>query len=94
MSDDTSKKSVLIVGGGESVLTDVELIEWIDHFGRGNVQELIAKKKDVCDVITYLRAERNLELDRGVAFVTDDLTSFKKRTSPTLITQESELCME
>ncbi len=94
MSDDTSKKSVLILRGGESVLTDVELIEWIDHFGREHVQELIAKRKDVWDVITYLRAERSLELAKGVAFVTDDLASFKKRTSPTLITQESELRME
>ncbi len=94
MSDDTNKRSVLIVGGGESVLTDVELIEWIDHFGRGNVQDLIAKRKDVWDVITYLRAERSLELARGVAFVTDDLACFEKRTGSTLIAQGSELCME
>jgi len=78
MSDDTSKKSLLIVGGGESVLTDVELIEWIDHFGRRNVQELIAKRKDVWDVIAYLRAERSLELARGVAFVTSDWVNFEK----------------
>ncbi len=94
MSDDTSRKPVLIVRGGESVLTDIELIEWIDHFGRGNVQELIAKRKDVWDVITYLRAERSLELAKGVAFVTDDLASFKKRTSSALTAEGSELCME
>ncbi len=76
------------------MFTGEELMEWIEHFGRRNVQELVTKRQDVLDVITYLRAERNLELARGLAFVTDDLTSFKKRTSPTLITQESELCME
>ncbi len=94
MSDDLSKKPVLILRGGESVLTDIELIEWIDHFGRGNVQDLIAKRKDIWDVITYLRAERSLELARGIAFVTGDLASFEKRTSSALIAEGSELCME
>ncbi len=78
MSDNTSKKSLLIVAKRESALTDIELIEWIDHFGRGNVQELIAKRKDIWDVIAYLRAERSLELARGVAFVTSDLVNFEK----------------
>ncbi len=44
------------------MLTDVELMLWIEHFGRWNVQELVAKRQDMRDVITYLRAERSLEL--------------------------------
>ena len=84
MSGDTSKRSVFILGSGESVLTDIELIEWIDHFGRRNVQELIAKRKGVWDVIAYLRAERSLELARGVAFVTSDLVNFEKGAAPEL----------
>ncbi len=66
------------------MLTDVELIEWIDHFGRGNVQELIAERKDVCDVITYLRAERSLELAKAVVFVTSDLVRFEKEEASEL----------
>jgi hypothetical protein len=76
------------------MFTDEELIEWIEHFGRGNVQELVAKRQDMLDVITYLRAERNLELAKGMAFVTGDLASFEKKTSSVLIAQGPELCIE
>ncbi len=76
------------------MLTEVDLMQWIEHFGRWNVQELVAKKQDIWDVITYLRAERSLELAKGMAFVTDDLASFEKRTSSVLIAQGSELWME
>ena len=71
------------------MLTEVDLMQWIEHFGRWSVQEFVAKRQDMWDVITYLRAERNLELEKGMVFVTDDLASFEKRTSSVLITQES-----
>jgi len=71
------------------MLTEVDLMQWIEHFGRWSVQEFVAKRQDMWDVITYLRAERSLELAKGMAFVTDDLASFEKRTSSVLITQES-----
>ena len=58
------------------MLTDGELMQWIEHFGRWNVQELVAKRQDVRDVITYLRAERSLELAKVMAFVTSDSVSF------------------
>ena len=76
------------------MLTEVDLMQWIEHFGRWSVQEFVAKRQDMWDVITYLRAERSLELAKGMAFVTGDLASFEKRTSPTLIAQGSELWME
>ena len=76
------------------MLTEVDLMQWIEHFGRWSVQEFVAKRQDMWDVITYLRAERSLELAKGMAFVTGDLASFEKRTSSVLITQESELWME
>ncbi len=60
------------------MFTGEELIEWIEHFGRGNVQELVTKRADMLDVITYLRAERNLELAKAAAFVTSDLIRFEK----------------
>jgi hypothetical protein len=41
------------------MLTEVDLMQWIEHFGRWNVQELVAQRQDMWDVITYLRAERS-----------------------------------
>ncbi len=58
------------------MLTDIELMQWIEHFGRWNVQELVAKGHDIGDVITYLRAERSLELAKVTAFVTSDSVTF------------------
>jgi len=63
------------------MLTGEELMQWIEHFGRWNVQELVAKRQDTRDVITYLRAERSLELAKVMPFVTSDSVSFEKRTS-------------
>ena len=48
------------------MLTDGELMEWIEHFGRWNVQELVAKRQDMRDVITYLGAERSLGQSYGI----------------------------
>ena len=66
------------------MFTGEELMEWIEHFGRGNVQELVTKRRDVWDVITYLRAERNLELAKTVAFVTSDLVRFEREEASDL----------
>ena len=63
------------------MFTDEELMQWIEHFGRLNVQELVAKRQDMSDVITYLRAERSLEMVKVMPFVTADLVSFEKRGS-------------
>ncbi len=64
------------------MFTEVELMEWIEHFGRWNVQELVAKKQDMWDVITYLRAERSLELAKAAAFVTADSVRFEREEAP------------
>jgi len=63
------------------MLTGVELMLWIEQFGRWNVQELVAQRQEVRDVITYLRAERSLELAKVTPFATADSVSFEKRTS-------------
>ena len=60
------------------MLTEVEVMEWIEHFGRWNVQELVAQRQDMWDVITYLRAERSLELAKVMAFVTSDSVLFER----------------
>ncbi len=60
------------------MLTEIDLMQWIEHFGRWNVQELVAQRQDLWDVITYLRAERSLELAKGMAFVTSDSVRFER----------------
>jgi hypothetical protein len=70
------------------MLTGVELIQWIEQFGRWNVQEFVAKSRDMRDVLTYLKVERSLEFGKAMLFVTADSVSFKKRTSLPPITEE------
>ena len=72
------------------MLTGVELIEWIVQFGRWNVQEFVAKSRDMRDVLAYLKAERSLELAKVMPFVTSDSVSFEKRTGFPLIAEEAE----
>jgi len=60
------------------MLTGVELMEWIEHFGRWNVQEFVVKRQEIGDVLTYLRAERSLELTKVTAFVTSDSVRFER----------------
>jgi hypothetical protein len=66
------------------VLTGRQLIQWIEDFGRWNVQEFVAKRQDMGDVITYLRAERNLELAKVTTFVTSDSIGFEREGTPYL----------
>jgi hypothetical protein len=76
------------------MLTGVELMQWIEDFGRWNVQEFVSRRQDMGDVLTYLRAERVLEMVKAMPFVTADTVSFEKRTSLTPIAAGSELCAE
>ena len=61
------------------MLSDMELMLWIEQFGRWNVQEFVAKSRYMNDVLTYLKAERSLELAKVMPFVTSDSVSFQKR---------------
>jgi len=76
------------------MLAGEELMEWIEHFGRWNVQEFVVKSQNMGDVLSYLRAERSLEMVKAMSFVTADTLSFEKRTSLPPIAEESELCAE
>jgi hypothetical protein len=58
------------------MFTDVGLMQWIERFGRWNVQEFVVRRQDMRDMITYLRAERSLELAKVTPFVTSDSVSF------------------
>jgi hypothetical protein len=48
------------------------------RFGRENVQDFIARSKDVNDVVTYLWVELGFNLARVSSFETTDLVTFKK----------------
>jgi hypothetical protein len=68
--------------------TGVELMQWIEEFGRWNVQEFVAWSQDMMDVLIYLRAERILEMNKAMSFVTADSVNFEKRTSFPPIAEE------
>ncbi len=70
------------------MLSDIELMQCIQQFGRLNVQELIAQIQDIRHVLTYLRAERTLELAKVTPFVTSDSVSFERRTDFPRIAEE------
>ena len=76
------------------MFTGEELMQWIEQFGRWNVQEFVARRQDIGDVLTYLRVERVLEMAKAMPFVTADTVSFEKRTSLPPTTEGSELCAE
>jgi hypothetical protein len=55
-----------------------EVIAGLIRFGRGNVQDFIARSSDVNDVVTYLWVELGFNLARLLSFETTDLVTFKK----------------
>jgi len=70
------------------MLTGVELMQGIEQYGRWNIQEFVTRSQDTRDVLTYLRAERVLEMVKVMPFVTVDLVSFEKRASLPAISDE------
>jgi len=70
------------------MLTGGELMQWIEQFGRWNVQEFVAGSQDMMGVLVYLRAERILEMTKMTSFVTVDSVNFEKRTSFPPIAEE------
>jgi len=62
------------------MLIGEELILGIEQYGRWNIQEFIARSQDMVDVLTYLRAERILEMFKGMSFVTIDSVRFERKT--------------
>ncbi len=70
------------------MFTGEELMQWIEQFGRWNVQEFVAGSQDMMDVLIYLRAERILEMTKMTSFVTVDAVNFEKRTGFPPIAEE------
>jgi hypothetical protein len=62
------------------MLIGEELILGIEQYGRWNIQGIVARSQDMMDVLTYLRAERILEMFKGMSFVTIDSVRFERKT--------------
>lgn len=71
------------------MLKGEELLLGIEQYGRWNMQEFVARSRDMADVLTYLRAERVLAMVRAISFVTVDSVSFEKRTGLPSVTDET-----
>jgi hypothetical protein len=65
-----------------------ELMRGIEHFGRWHTQEFVARSQEMIDVLTYLRAERILEMFKVVSFTTVDSIHFSRRTNSSPISDE------
>ena len=57
-----------------------ELMSGIMRYGRGNMQDLVARTKSLGDVIIYIQAERYLEFTNLISYVTTNMIDFKKKT--------------
>jgi hypothetical protein len=62
------------------MLIEEELMRGIEQYGPWSIQEFVARSGDMMDVLTYLRAERSLEMFKITSFVTVDSVNFERRT--------------
>jgi hypothetical protein len=62
------------------MLKGEELLWGIEQYGRWNTQEFVTRSQNMMDVLTYLRAERVLEMVKVMSFVTLDTVRFERRT--------------
>ena len=65
-----------------------EFMRGIEHYGRWHIQEFVARSQEMIDVLTYLRAERTLEMFKVVSFVTVDSINFSRKTDLSPISDE------
>ena len=72
------------------MLMDEELLRGIEQYGRWNMQQFVARSQEMIDVVTYLRAERILEIFKVASFITADSVNFSRRTNLSLISDELE----
>jgi hypothetical protein len=57
-----------------------DLMSGIMRYGRGNMQDLVARTTSMSDVINYIQAERYLEFTHLISYVTTDMIDFKKKS--------------
>ncbi len=56
-----------------------ELMSSFVRFGRGNIQDFVARSQSMSDVISYIQAERFLEVNMITSFVTSDMIHFERK---------------
>jgi hypothetical protein len=61
------------------MVTAEELTYGIMRFGRGNIQNLVVRSKQMSDAVSYLRVEMGFELARITSFTTMDSVTFQKK---------------
>jgi len=54
-------------------------MECLLSYGRGTVQDIVIKSRNIDDVIQYMRVERGFEMLRLTSFVTTNLINFEKK---------------
>jgi hypothetical protein len=72
------------------MLMGEELMRGIEQYGRWNMQEFVARSQEMIDVLTYLRAERVLEIFKVISFITVDSVNFSRRTNLSPISDGSK----
>lgn len=61
------------------MIRNEEFMECLLSYGRGTVQDIVIKSRNIDDVIQYMRVERGLEMLRLTSFVTTNLINFEKK---------------
>ena len=56
-----------------------DLLASLVKFGRGSLQEFVARSRNVSDATAYLLAELHFELSRVTSFKTKDLVTFERK---------------
>ena len=67
------------LGGRCTMIPNEEFMECLLSYGRGTVQDIITRSRNIDDVIQYMRVERGLEMLRLTSFVTTNLINFAKK---------------
>ncbi len=72
------------------MLIGEEFVRGLEHYGRWHMQEYVARSQEITDVLTYLRAERILEMFRAASYLTVDSIHFLRRTDLLSATEGDE----
>jgi len=64
------------------MMTNEELMEGLVRYGRWSVQDFVARSQGFYDALSYIRAERALEIVRMTSFVTSDSVNFLPKAAP------------
>lgn len=63
------------------MLKSEELMCAIMNFGRRDIQDFVARSRDMGDALTYLRVERNFAILKAMSFVTTNSVDFERKTA-------------